>query len=220
MIETMNRTARRKAMKGIKTRAKRPGGNAAAGHLYPGIPEIEANHDFCPLKAFAVSLDLMPALGPRLFLDGKNSAQGTINPLDGPASKDAFLLSLPFAKLREFLATQEIRRSKNPIVLDGPGIPPGFTFGLLDIVTYPFWFMLVYPVEREDDQDEGELRRKVWEVNSNLLNRFYPSLRRFAAVLTIIHIDEEPIDDAPVHNIVLWHGPGEGRRLSAPIFMN
>ena len=149
----------------------------------------------------------MPALGPRLFLDGHQhrlkDARGTINCLDGPADNDPFRLHLPFAKLREFLASQEMQRSKAPIVLDDPGVPPGFTFGLLDIVTYPFLFMLVYPVEPET-QDAAELAARHWQVNSNLLNHFYPALRHCASVLSIPHFDEEPIDDAPVHNIVLW----------------
>ena len=123
--------------------------------------------------------------------------------MEGPASKDPFTINLPFDKLRELLAREETRRRDTPIVLDDSGVPSGFTFGLLDIVTYPFWFMLTHSVQldaaRIDNGDGGQL----WMVNSNLLNHFYPTLRRFA-VLTIPHFDEEPIDDAPIHNIVLW----------------
>ena len=101
------------------------------------------------------------------------------------------------------LAREETRRRETPIVLDDSGVPSGFTFGLLDIVTYPFLFMLAYSVKldsaRIDNHDGGQL----WMLNSNMLNHFYPTLRRFT-VLTIPHWDEEPIDDAPIHNIVLW----------------
>ena len=209
MTEVMNRAARRAAgmHKARKPEVKRSRGTAAP-HLYPGIPAIEPGHAFCPLKAFAVDLELMPALGPRLFLDGGKDVRGLINCLDGPADTDPFRMYLPFDKLREFLAREETLRRKTLIVLDDPGVPPGFTFGLLDIVTYPFRFMLVYPTVR-DDKDAGELAAKHYQVNSNLLNLFYPSLRDVASVLSLPHFDEEPIDDAPVHNIVMWRNRSE-----------
>jgi hypothetical protein len=205
MAEVMNRAARRAAgIHKCKAEARRRrDGEAAASHLYPGIPVIDANHAFYPLKTFAVDLELMPALGPRLFLDKKRAAVGTINSLDGPADTDSFRVGMPFDKLRDFLATEETRRRANPIVLDDPGAPPGFTFGLLDVVTYPFWFKLIYPVKRHCE-DDADLADTAWQINSNLVNIFYPALRHFAAVLTIPHFDEEPIDDAPFHNIVLW----------------
>ncbi len=205
MAEVMNRAVRRAAagQKPKVSEAKSTRIHATASHLYPGIPAIDANHDFYPLKAFAVGLELMPALGPRLFLDRKRAAVGTINSLDGPSNTDSFTIGMPFDKLREFLATEETRRCTNPIVLDDPAVPLGFTFGVLDIVTYPFWFNLIYRVKPEYE-DDADLANTAWEINSNLVNIFYPALRHFAAVLTIPHFDEEPIDDAPLHNVVLW----------------
>lgn len=204
MAEVMNRAARRAAKAG-KGKDRQPcGGGPATPYLYPHIPTIAAHHAFCPLKTFAVGLDLMPALGPRLFLDRKRAATGYFTHLDGPADTDSFGISLPFGKLREFLAEEETRRRKPPILLDFPGVPPGFAFGLLDIVTFPFWFNLVYPVKREYE-DSNDLANTAMEINSNLLNLFYPTLRSISSVLTIPHFDEEPIDDAPFHNIVLWH---------------
>jgi hypothetical protein len=171
-------------------------------YLYKDIPAVEAHgRDDCPLKAFIVALELLPALGPRLFLDGPDAKEGTINPLDGPASTKRLQINLPFDKLREFLKKEERHRSTRPIPLDVSHIPQRFTFGLLDIVTYPFWFMLTHSL----DMDEKDAGGQLWRVNSNLINHFYPSLREVAAVLTIAHVHEEPIDDAPVHNIVLWH---------------
>lgn len=211
MAEVMNRAARRAA--GIhklrKPDAKWPRGNAAAPWLYPEIPAIEPGHDFYPLKAFAVDVELVPALGPRLFLDRTKAARGTINCLDGPADTDPFRIHLPLDKLREFLAREETRRREMPMVLDDPGIPPGFRFGLLNIVTYPFRFMLTYRVKPDAKEDSGDLAARHWQVNSNLLNVFYPDLRRIGSVLSIPHFDEDPIDDAPVHNIVMLRGGEE-----------
>jgi hypothetical protein len=142
-------------------------------------------------------------LSQPLFLDRKRPATGTINGLEGPASKDPFTISLPFGKLRELLADEEARRREIPIVLDDARVPGDFTFGLLDIVTYPFRFMLAYSIRLDSDRLANGDGGQLWMINSDLLNHFYPSLRRFA-VLTIPHFDEEPIDDAPIHNIVLW----------------
>lgn len=101
MPDTMNRAARRAAKAGKANTAKRN------PYLYPDIPAIEADHDFYPLKAFAVDVELMPALAPRLFLDKKRPTRGTVNGLEGPASKDAFTVNLPFDKLRELLASSQ-----------------------------------------------------------------------------------------------------------------
>jgi hypothetical protein len=182
---------------------KRRGGTANP-YLYPDIPAITLGYKHCPLKAFVVDLELLPALAPRVFLDRLKPAKGTINGLDGPASTGGFTISQTFPKLRAFLASEETRRRETPIVLDGSGIPSGFTFGLLDIVTYPFVFMLTHSVELDSQMISDGNGWQLWMVNSNLLNHYYPPLRRLASVLTIPHFDEEPIDDAPIHNIVLW----------------
>jgi hypothetical protein len=177
-------------------------GEKLSPFLYPDIPIIEDDHEFFSIKSFFVDVELLPALYPRLFLDGRElKEKGSINTLEGPADNASFQINVHFDKMREMLSNQENRRRSEPIHFDAASVPADFTFGLLDIVTYPFWFMLTYSINL-DEENTGE---QLWQINSNLVNHFFPSLRLMGGVLTILHFNEEPIDDAPIHNIVLWN---------------
>ena len=67
-------------------------------------------------------------------------------------------------------------------------------------MTYPFRFMPGHSVAPDAERPRAQLR----EINSNLWNGSFPTLRRRARVPTNPHFNEEPIDDAPAHNLVLW----------------
>jgi hypothetical protein len=78
---------------------------------------------------------------------------------------------------------------------------PGFLLGACDVVTYPFYFALVYG----PDLGRVDAAQMLWKINSNLLNHFFPWLKERAGVLTVFHFHERPLDNCPAHNVVLWH---------------
>ncbi len=177
--------------------------------MYDDIPAIDPANEYIPLKTFIVDLSLLPALGPRLLLDGhERKNNGQFNYLDGPPdSSESFSLILPFEKASTVPDSEESRRRDTPVLLDGPGIPTGFTFGLMDIVTHPFWFMLLYDLALDKEHPAVS-----WNVNANLINHFYPSLHQLAYVLTIAHFNEEPIDDVPLITSSSGRSAGRPRR--------
>lgn len=171
-------------------------------YLYEGIPSVDtSDKEYLPAKLFVVDRDVMPMLGPRVFIDGSRTCTGTINTLDGPANNDGFHINVPFDKLRKILITAHARRGESKIPISGNRIPSPFTFGIVDIVVFPFFYALSHSIKI----DSSQFSEFLWKANSNIITQFFPRLREFSSAITIGHFDEQPIDDAPIHNLLIWH---------------
>lgn len=68
--------------------------------------------------------------------------------------------------------------------------------GIVDIVTYPFLFGMTRSI--------ADTPQRIWEINHNILRPFVARLTRWAGVWTIVHWNEDPLDDAPCHNLITF----------------
>jgi hypothetical protein len=68
--------------------------------------------------------------------------------------------------------------------------------GILDIVTYPFFYGIIHQIDRTPDL--------LWQINHNILAPFVNGLTGWAGVWSTFHWNEKPIDDAPAHNLVVF----------------
>lgn len=94
----------------------------------------------------------------------------------------------------------------------GYATPDGDPLALIDIVTYPLYLSLIYDIPLTEAGTE------LFAINHNWLTGAFPELpTRGAGVLSAFHFNEEPIDDAPTHNIVVPSdfSPGAIARLTA-----
>jgi len=164
-------------------------------NLYSEIPRIEDEYIEYPVKLFYIDINMMDAFAMRCMYDDNERRGGTINPLDGPNVKDDFLISYPANKLFTQLMNQSEKRSNDEFKINERY---GFVLGAIDIVTYPFYYALL----NDTKLDNKTANDVLWKINSNLVNEYFPSLNKDYGVMSIVHVKEDPIDDAPVHNLV------------------
>lgn len=67
--------------------------------------------------------------------------------------------------------------------------------GIIDIVTYPF----LYGMTRQIDAP-----KLLWQINHNILGPYLHGFTGWAGVWSVFHWNEEPIDDAPCHNLITF----------------
>lgn len=97
------------------------------------------------------------------------------------------------------------------LVAAGHRAPDGEPLALIDIVTYPLYLSLIYDIPLTETG--GEL----FAINHNWLVGAFPDLPEISAgMLSVFHFNEEPVDDAPTHNIVVPadFSPGAVARLT------
>lgn len=67
--------------------------------------------------------------------------------------------------------------------------------GIIDIVTYPF----LYGITRQIDAP-----KLLWQINHNILGPYLHGFTGWAGVWSVFHWNEQPIDDAPCHNLITF----------------
>ncbi|MCQ9048963.1 hypothetical protein [Vibrio parahaemolyticus] len=171
--------------------------NRKSKKLYPDIPRVKSDYMEYPSKLFVIEQELMSEFTIRVLHDGDEKRSGYVNHFYGPTSdKNDFRIGVPPEKIIELLSKQKERVS-NIHSLSGS---KGFKFGAVDIVTYPFYYALINDIEL----NSHNLSDKLWRINNNLVNEFVPNISSGSGAITIFHFNESPLDDAPVHNIVLF----------------
>lgn len=71
----------------------------------------------------------------------------------------------------------------------------------IDIVTYPFYHALIYGI----NINNANVSEMIWKINCNIINSSIQEFNWDYGGLSIFHFDEEPIDDAPTHNILFFN---------------
>ncbi|MEZ8844876.1 hypothetical protein AB6E06_24695 [Vibrio splendidus] len=164
--------------------------------FYNEIPLIE-NGVAKPGKLFVIEQQLMKEFIVRALDDNKVRRGGVINTFEGPyADETDFRIQLDFERAFDLLTKQKEMRSCNPFFLPEK---PSFQLGAVDIVTFPFHHALVSNIDIA-----GNTSEILWRINNNLVNQFLPHNYRNLGALSVFHFNEEPIDDAPIHNIFLF----------------
>jgi len=74
---------------------------------------------------------------------------------------------------------------------------PPFSAALIDIVTYPFYFALIHDVDLRKDP------KALFKININLIAPYVDHFGEAASILSLQHSNEDPIDDAPTHNLIV-----------------
>lgn len=159
--------------------------------LYPGIPILDSTLDTNPIKTFIVDEEYKYSALLSSLMDGKNIRHVTYNCLEGNCQGDSLVV-----KGQDFahaVASGVINFSPSSISL-----PNCNKIGMIDIVTYPFWFSLVNSI----DMSNENLFDTIWKINHHILYPYLNLLRYFGTTYTVIHCIEQPIDDAPTHNIL------------------
>lgn len=150
-----------------------------------------------PCKVFVIEEHLMREFAIRALVDNQVKRGGVINTFDGPyADKNDFRVQLDFDRAFEMLKKQREARIGSEFFLPEK---PSFKLGAVDIVTYPFFHALVSNIDITENTSE-----LLWRINNNLVNQFVPNLHHALGALSVFHFNEEPIDDAPIHNILLF----------------
>jgi hypothetical protein len=178
-------------------------------YLFPELPAFEMDYPVDLYKTFVVHVSLLNAFHFRVFMDQEEKRSGVINTLKGPVDAESSPTALPFEEAYSLLRESESLMARKQITLN---IETDFVLGAIDIVTFPVFYSLIHNVELS--QENGGLL--LWKINSNILNYYYPLLHKTDGVLSVLHFNEEPIDDAPTHNVVLFgtRSSGEIRELA------
>jgi|SRR5271165_2874149 len=140
-------------------------------------------------------------------MDGGEARELTLNAFDtNPHSLK--LGSQPWPKIFASIFDEQGKTTwfdLPPIPVNGEPIE----IGLVDVVTYPFLFGMIRQIKDTPDL--------LWEINHNILAPFVDGLTGWAGVWSSFHYNEEPIDDAPAHNLVSFAArlPPEVRRREA-----
>ncbi len=168
---------------------------------YRDIPNLYGETDNDPIKAFfcsqkyaytAIVSAVMDFGGEPRKCDYRNAA---INTLEGPKN-DGFYILEDGRKIADYVAKRKIAATlKQPVTVNGHEVV------LVDIVTYPLWHCLITGVNPFPEKNAIVL----WKVNHNIIAPFIPYVRECGYLLTFIHVNEKPIDDAPTHNIIVFH---------------
>ncbi len=178
-----------------KQKQTRDNGNS---YLYRDIPLVADRYLVEPIKTVVVDVSLMKSFYPRILLDGREKRGALINNLDGPKTIENFILKLPNEILYKHLKEIESVRINDPIYI---GKANDFVLGIIDIVTYPFYFSLTHGI----NLNINERSSLIWKINSNILNHYCPLLRTLGCLLTISHFNENPIPGAPTHNLLVFY---------------
>lgn len=165
-------------------------------NFYPGIENLYGQTEHDPIKAFLVTRPFAySALAYAAMDRNEIIRQSVLNTLDGP-NDDGFYLTTDGKKF-----ANEVARGRTPTILDRGARIGEHEIVLVDIVTYPIWHCMITGLDPFAKGNESLL----WRVNHNILAPFIDVIRECGHAQTFIHLNEDPIDDAPTHNLVTFN---------------
>ena len=163
--------------------------------FYPGIENLYGQTEDDPIKVFLITRPFVYSALTLAAMDGNDIREGFLNTLDGPES-DGFYIKQDGRKFANDVARGRIR-----VILDqGVNVNDHEIF-MVDIVTYPFFHCLLTGYDPFSNHGNG-----LWKVNHNILAPFVECIRDCGYAYTFIHVNEDPIDDAPTHNLIAFTG--------------
>lgn len=199
---------------------------------FPRFSEMgsdEYNDDavqWLPIKGFFVSEPLAQAAMIDACNDRDRDPKGYINPLDGPLFIGRIKAGTDF-KIG-YTGTDLVHRANQAIanrketLMARFGSLEGHDITVIDVVTFPFHYMLCEQVSMPaDEAGFGDL---IWKANHNVLWPFLEQIYAIGPLCTIPHVREHPIEDAPVHNLLAMHtatkglSPGERSKRLTELF--
>lgn len=166
--------------------------------LYPDIPRIEKSYVEYPAKIFVIEQRVAGEFLFRVTLDNDQPRPSYANVFTGPGASYQF-------DLTERGTAEGIEKIITGLREANFFIPErrDFVLGAVDVVTYPFYYALINKMDNPENI-ENYWAEKLWKINNNLINEFIPRKGIQPGALSIFHFNEEPIDDAPTHNIMLF----------------
>lgn len=161
--------------------------------FYPDIENLYGQTEHDPIKVFLVTRPFAYSALALAATDRNEIRDAVLNTLDGPNS-DGFYI---YQDGRKF--ANDVARGRIPVILNEGVVIDGQEIVLVDIVTYPLWHCLITGLDPFAKGSGG-----LWKVNHNILAPFIDVIRECGCVYTIFHMNEEPIDDAPTHNLIMF----------------
>jgi len=155
--------------------------------FYPDIENLYGQTEHDPIKVFLVTRPFAYSALALAATDRNEIREAVLNTLEGPNSDG-------------FYTYQDGRK----FAIDGQEIV------LVDIVTYPLWHCLITGLDPFAKGNRGLL----WKVNHNILAPFIDVIRECGYAYTTIHMNEQPIDDAPTHNLIMFDLRNQTRQIS------
>ena len=169
--------------------------------FYPEIENLYGKTENDPIKVFLVASEYAYTALAKAILDVDVKREGVLNTLDGPNS-DGFFIKQPGIEFANDVVGG--RPSKGSlglsVILDHGVNIDGHQIVLIDIVTYPVFHCLLTGLDLFCKGNEGVL----WKVNHNILAPFIGVIKKCGAPVTFIHLNEDPLDDAPTHNLIAF----------------
>lgn len=175
-------------------------------NYYPGIPNLYGETEHDPIKVFLVTRKYAYTALAFAAMDRDAIREGVLNTLDGP-NGDGFIVKVNGRKF-----ANDVARNKISVILDEGVDVSGHEIVLIDIVTYPMWHCLITGLDPFVDGNEGLL----WKVNHNILAPFIDLIRDCGYPYSFFHFNEEPVDDAPTHNIIAFDVRNPVRQARLP----
>ncbi len=162
--------------------------------FYDGIEDLHGKTAHPYLKIFLITKPYVSAALIKAFLDRDQILSGGLNYLEGPGYYDPSMRPVHGRTL-----ANDIARGKVPCVCEPGADIDGEEIVLVDIVTYPHFHCIVSGLGPYDLGPDT-----LWKVNHNILARYADAILRCGYLITSIHRNEQPIDDAPAHNLVAF----------------
>lgn len=161
---------------------------------FPGIENLYGQTAHDPIKVFLVTRHFAYSALAQATMDRHDIREAMLNTFDGPNGK-GFNIKLDGRRF-----ANDVARGRIPVILEEGASIDGHEIVLVDIVTYPIWHCLITGLN-PFSEGNGTL---LWKVNHNILAPFAGAIRECGYAYTFIHLNEQPIDDAPTHNLVMF----------------
>lgn len=156
---------------------------------YTDIPPLDRTCSIIPIKTFAIEARWRATAIMNAVLDLDEIREGL---LSSYSDKSWDVERIPGKAIFDLAAKDVILC---PYEVESRIAGSGFRLGIIDIVTFPFYFALIQDVDLKRDP------HCLLKINHNLLVPYIDHLQ-VLSVLTIHHWKENPIDDAPTHNLL------------------
>lgn len=163
------------------------------------VPEYDIVEDYASntggcAKCFVVDRTMVYSAAVQAVMDGGEARELRLNAFE----TDPYALQLgarPWPEVFASIFDEEGRTTwfdLPPVPVNGEAVE----IGIVDIVTFPFFYGIVHQIDRTPEL--------LWQINHNILAPFVDGLTGWAGVWSAFHWNEEPIDDAPAHNLVVF----------------
>lgn len=152
-----------------------------------------ANADLVHSKMFVIDRTMVYSAAVSAVMDGKEMRELQLNAFDTTPS--AMMMGPePWQKAFARIFDDQGRTTWFDLpAMQVKGQP--MDIGIIDIVTYPF----LYGMTRQIDAP-----KLLWQINHNILGPYLHGFTGWAGVWSIFHWNEDPIDDAPCHNLITF----------------